>query len=106
MLATVLKQYPTLLNSMLLWICRRQVRRGHGAGGDRARGMVSFVLSHVPLLHLWYLCAAGAKFDAVTALEVIEHVDNQPAFCGSLAALAADWGAVLVSTLSRTPQVI
>jgi 2-polyprenyl-3-methyl-5-hydroxy-6-metoxy-1,4-benzoquinol methylase len=42
----------------------------------------------------------------VTALEVIEHVDNQPAFCGSLAALAADWGAVLVSTLSRTPQVI
>ncbi len=41
----------------------------------------------------------------MTALEVIEHVDNQPAFCGSLAALAADWGAVLVSTLSRTPQV-
>ena len=41
----------------------------------------------------------------MTALEVIEHVDNQPVFCGSLAALAADWGAVLVSTLSRTPQV-
>jgi len=40
----------------------------------------------------------------VTALEVIEHVADQPGFCGSLAALTHDWGAVLVSTLSRTPQ--
>ena len=40
----VLKQYPTLLNSMLLWICRRQVRRGDGAGGDRARGQPAGVL--------------------------------------------------------------
>ncbi len=48
---------------------------------------------------------AGATFDAVTALEVIEHVADQPGFCGSLGHLTRDWGAVLVSTLSRTPQV-
>lgn len=67
------------------------------------------LMKHTAVLRTQQQCSVtslpGAKFDAVTALEVIEHVNNQPAFCGSLAALTADWGAVLVSTLSRTPQV-
>ena len=47
----------------------------------------------------------GQRFDAVTALEVVEHVADQPAFVGSLGGLTQDWGSLLVSTLSRTPQV-
>ena len=58
---------------------------------------------HNPLTLL--LGSAGHRFDAVTALEVVEHVADQPAFVRSLAGITKDWGAVLVSTLSRTPQV-
>ncbi|CAL8470929.1 g10471 [Coccomyxa elongata] len=45
----------------------------------------------------------GLQFDAVVASEVIEHVENVPAFCNSLAALTKDSGAVIISTINRTP---
>jgi 2-polyprenyl-6-hydroxyphenyl methylase/3-demethylubiquinone-9 3-methyltransferase len=48
------------------------------------------------------LVAEGAVFDAVTALEVIEHVADQPAFMGLLGRLVRPGGAVFVSTLNRT----
>jgi 2-polyprenyl-6-hydroxyphenyl methylase/3-demethylubiquinone-9 3-methyltransferase len=41
-------------------------------------------------------------FDVVTALEVIEHVDDQAAFMQLLADLTAPGGLVFVSTLNRT----
>ena len=47
---------------------------------------------------------AGSTFDAVTALEVIEHVADPQGFLASLAALAKPWGAVCLSTLNRTPR--
>ncbi len=47
--------------------------------------------------------SAGLRFDAVVASEVIEHVENVPAFCNSLAALTKDSGAVVISTINRTP---
>eukprot|EP00887_Chlorella_sp_A99_P001502 scaffold8.g1502.t1 len=50
------------------------------------------------------LADEGLQFDAVVASEVIEHVNSVPAFCASLAALARPGGAVLVSTLNRTPR--
>jgi 2-polyprenyl-6-hydroxyphenyl methylase/3-demethylubiquinone-9 3-methyltransferase len=43
-------------------------------------------------------------FDAVTALEVIEHVQDQPAFMALLASLVRPGGSVFVSTLNRTMQ--
>ncbi len=66
------------------------------------------------------LAAEGARFDAVVALEVIEHVEDRAAFCAALAALVrpggvapearggvapeARGGLVFLSTLNRTAR--
>jgi len=50
------------------------------------------------------LAATGAKFAAVTALEIIEHVAEPVAFLRSLAALLEPGGTLFLSTLNRTPQ--
>jgi 2-polyprenyl-6-hydroxyphenyl methylase/3-demethylubiquinone-9 3-methyltransferase len=43
-------------------------------------------------------------FDAVAALEVIEHVADREAFCRQLARLVKPGGPVFLSTLNRTPR--
>ena len=48
--------------------------------------------------------AQGCRFAAVTALEIIEHVPDQPAFMQSLAGLLRPQGLLFVSTLNRTWQ--
>jgi 2-polyprenyl-6-hydroxyphenyl methylase/3-demethylubiquinone-9 3-methyltransferase len=50
------------------------------------------------------LAAEGSRFDAVIALEVIEHVADRAAFCTALAALVRPGGLVALSTLNRTPR--
>ncbi|CAG9463931.1 unnamed protein product [Pedinophyceae sp. YPF-701] len=50
------------------------------------------------------LVDAGAQFDSVVASEVIEHVDTPPSFLHTLARLTRPGGAVVVSTLNRTPE--
>jgi 2-polyprenyl-6-hydroxyphenyl methylase/3-demethylubiquinone-9 3-methyltransferase len=50
------------------------------------------------------LLAAGEKFQAITALEVIEHVADHAAFVATLAGLLAPGGILFVSTLNRTPR--
>ncbi|PIN21360.1 Methyltransferase [Handroanthus impetiginosus] len=42
------------------------------------------------------------KFDAVIALEVIEHVADPAEFCKSLSALTSSGGATLISTINRS----
>ncbi|XP_074290070.1 ubiquinone biosynthesis O-methyltransferase, mitochondrial-like [Silene latifolia] len=56
-----------------------------------------------------YICTTAEKlveehrvFDAVIALEVIEHVADPAEFCKSLAALTAANGATVISTINRT----
>jgi 2-polyprenyl-6-hydroxyphenyl methylase/3-demethylubiquinone-9 3-methyltransferase len=48
------------------------------------------------------LVAEGASFDAVLAMEVIEHVPNQAAFVATAAALVRPGGLLIMSTLNRT----
>jgi 2-polyprenyl-6-hydroxyphenyl methylase/3-demethylubiquinone-9 3-methyltransferase len=50
------------------------------------------------------LAAEGTRFDAVVALEVIEHVEDRAAFLGALAALVKPGGQVFLSTLNRTAR--
>jgi 2-polyprenyl-6-hydroxyphenyl methylase/3-demethylubiquinone-9 3-methyltransferase len=45
---------------------------------------------------------AGEVFDAVLAMEVVEHVEGRDAFLATLAGLVRPGGLVLVSTLNRT----
>jgi 2-polyprenyl-6-hydroxyphenyl methylase / 3-demethylubiquinone-9 3-methyltransferase len=47
---------------------------------------------------------AGERFDAVLALEVIEHVSDPKAFCRYLGLLVAPEGATIASTLNRTAR--
>ncbi|ACI49931.1 ubiquinone biosynthesis O-methyltransferase [Gluconacetobacter diazotrophicus PA1 5] len=48
------------------------------------------------------LQAEGARFAAITALEVIEHVTDPAAFLRVLADMVAPGGVIIVSTLNRT----
>jgi 2-polyprenyl-6-hydroxyphenyl methylase/3-demethylubiquinone-9 3-methyltransferase len=50
------------------------------------------------------LSAAGERFDAVLALEVVEHVADLDAFLAAAAALVRPGGAFIASTLNRTPR--
>jgi 2-polyprenyl-6-hydroxyphenyl methylase/3-demethylubiquinone-9 3-methyltransferase len=50
------------------------------------------------------LLAEGAHFDAVVALEVIEHVTDRAAFLAALAGLVRPGGMVFLSTLNRTAR--
>ncbi len=48
------------------------------------------------------LLETGQKYEAITALEVIEHVANPAAFIRSLAGLLAPGGVLVMSTINRT----
>ena len=50
------------------------------------------------------LANAGARFDVVLALEVVEHVADIPGFLAACRAVTADRGVFLVSTLNRTAR--
>ena len=50
------------------------------------------------------LAAEGAKFDAVLAMEVVEHVADVPAFVATAASLVAPGGILCFSTLNRTAK--
>ncbi len=50
------------------------------------------------------LARAGDRFDAVVALEVIEHVRNWQDFLSDLAMLVRPGGMLVLSTLNRTPK--
>src|SRR5438270_830884 len=50
------------------------------------------------------IAAAGERFDAVLALEIIEHVADREAFFAAIGAVVRPGGAFIGATLNRTPQ--
>ena len=50
------------------------------------------------------LAASGRKFDIVTALEIVEHVDNVDVFIKALARLVKPGGLLIMSTPNRTAK--
>lgn len=50
------------------------------------------------------VAATGTQFDAVLALEVVEHVADLRSFCAACAALVRPGGVLIAATINRTPQ--
>jgi 2-polyprenyl-6-hydroxyphenyl methylase/3-demethylubiquinone-9 3-methyltransferase len=50
------------------------------------------------------LARSGRRFDAVTALEIVEHVADRAAFLAACCRLARPGGLLVLSTLNRTPR--
>lgn len=50
------------------------------------------------------MAAAGKKFDVVTALEIVEHVEDVSLFMESCCKLVKKNGLIILSTLNRTPK--
>jgi 2-polyprenyl-6-hydroxyphenyl methylase/3-demethylubiquinone-9 3-methyltransferase len=82
-------------------------------GIDAAAGHLPVATAHAAAegLAIEYRCcsaedlvAGGASYDCVLALEIVEHVSNPPAFLGALGRLVRPGGAVILSTLNRTPK--
>ena len=49
---------------------------------------------------MWWSC--GERFDIVTAMEVVEHVTDVPAFVESCCAAVKPGGLLFMATLNRT----
>src|SRR5690606_21239329 len=50
------------------------------------------------------LAASGAQFDAVLALEIVEHVADPAGFFAACSQLLRPGGLLIASTLNRSPQ--
>jgi 2-polyprenyl-6-hydroxyphenyl methylase/3-demethylubiquinone-9 3-methyltransferase len=50
------------------------------------------------------MAGTGQRFDAVLALEIIEHVSDPAVFLGSVGALVRQGGVFIGATLNRTPR--
>lgn len=82
-------------------------------GADAASGNIRVARLHAEQMGLEIeyleitaeeLLAQGRRFDAVLALEIIEHVADPQAFAITCGRLATPAGAVIVSTLNRTAK--
>ncbi len=93
-------------------LCEPLARMGaHMTGIDPAKGNIEIARTHAEKqgLSIDYrattaeeLVAQGATFDAVLAMEVIEHVPDQARFVETAAALVRPGGLLIMSTLNRT----
>ena len=93
-------------------LCEPLARLGATVTGvDAAPENITAATAHAAGMELAirYRCAtaeelAGETFDAVLAMEIIEHVPDPAAFTGAVAALVKPGGVLIASTLNRTPK--
>jgi 2-polyprenyl-6-hydroxyphenyl methylase/3-demethylubiquinone-9 3-methyltransferase len=93
-------------------LCEPLARMGAEMTGiDPAAGNIDIARAHAAPQNLAInyradtaeaLVAEGASFDAVLAMEVIEHVPDQAAFVATACALVRPGGLLIMSTLDRT----
>jgi 2-polyprenyl-6-hydroxyphenyl methylase/3-demethylubiquinone-9 3-methyltransferase len=93
-------------------LCEPLARMGAEMTGiDPAAGNIDIARAHAAPQNLALnyradtaetLVAEGANFDAVLAMEVIEHVPDQAAFVATACALVRPGGLLIMSTLNRT----
>lgn len=85
----------------------------HVTGIDAGRENIAIATAHAKTqkLNIDYrattaedVAASGEVFDVVTALEIIEHVDEPELFVASCAKLVRKDGMLFFSTLNRTPK--
>lgn len=83
------------------------------SGFDAAEGNIGVARAHAATMGLEIdyraepaeaAAARGEVFDAITALEIVEHVADVPAFLRALADLLRPGGVAVLSTLNRTPE--
>jgi len=82
-------------------------------GLDAAAGNIAVAGAHAAAMGLdidyrvetaEVVAEAGETFDAVIALEIVEHVADVPSFLAALSQLVKPGGLVIMSTLNRTAQ--
>jgi len=95
-------------------LCEPLARLGAKATGlDASRDAIEAACAHATQskLDITYICdsvemlAKGKqRFDVITALEILEHVEDLESFLNGVAALLKPNGLLILSTLNRTPQ--
>jgi len=92
-------------------LCEPMTRLGFAVSGiDAAANNVEIARRHAATMGLAIDYRAAApedltgQYDAMLAMEVVEHVADVPAFMGAMAKLAKPGGAFFASTLNRTAK--
>ena len=88
------------------WLCERLSRHGTVTGTDMVETVLDRARQRWPRVrficgNIFDLDLPPASFDVVVSLEVLSHVDDQPAFMSRLASLLKPGGRLVLATQNR-----
>jgi 2-polyprenyl-3-methyl-5-hydroxy-6-metoxy-1,4-benzoquinol methylase len=88
------------------WLCEQLTRFGRVTGTDLANEVIERARLRVPAARFiagdfMALDIKAASFDVVTTLEVLSHMQDQPAFIAKLAASLRPGGTLMMATQNR-----